>query len=84
MHSSLISLMALAATLVSAAPSPSRASLLDKRASTCTFTSAASATASKKSCSDIILKDIEVPAGETLDLSDLEDGTKVSTYFDLY
>ncbi|RJE21283.1 Polygalacturonase [Aspergillus sclerotialis] len=78
MHSSLIYLMVLGATSISAAPSPSRASLLGKKASTCTFTSAASASASKKSCSDIVLKDIEVPAGETLDLSDLEDGTKVT------
>lgn len=71
MHFSLY-LLTLTAALASAAPSR-----VSKRASTCTFTSAASASESKKSCSSIVLKDIEVPAGETLDLSDLEDGTKV-------
>ncbi|KAJ5227642.1 extracellular polygalacturonase [Penicillium citrinum] len=67
-----------AASLVAAVPAPSRASDLTKRASsTCTFTEAASASASQADCSTIVLSDIEVPAGETLDLSDLEDGTKV-------
>jgi hypothetical protein len=40
---------------------------------------AASASASKSSCSTIVLSDIEVPAGKTLDLTDLKDGTKVPT-----
>ncbi|KAM3425002.1 hypothetical protein BST61_g6972 [Cercospora zeina] len=34
--------------------------------------------ASKASCSNIILKDIAVPAGETLDLTGLKDGTTVT------
>jgi polygalacturonase len=68
----------LAASLVAAAPAPSRVSeLVKKSSSTCTFTSAASASESKSSCSTIVLQDIEVPAGETLDLTDLNDGTKV-------
>lgn len=76
MRASSISLLALGATLASAAPSPSRVTQL-KRASTCTFTSAASASASKKACSEIVLDNIAVPAGETLDLSNLATGTKV-------
>ncbi|KAJ5128152.1 extracellular polygalacturonase [Penicillium atrosanguineum] len=68
----------LAASLVAAAPAPSRVSeLVKKSSSTCTFTEAARASASKSSCSTIVLSDIEVPAGETLDLTDLNDGTKV-------
>ncbi|KAJ5584792.1 extracellular polygalacturonase [Penicillium hispanicum] len=71
-------LASMAAGLASAAPAASRASDLTKRASsTCTFTSAASASASKSDCSTIVLSNIEVPAGETLDLKDLNDDTKV-------
>ncbi|KAK3307651.1 glycoside hydrolase [Chaetomium strumarium] len=47
-----------------------------KRAS-CTFTDAASAISGKKSCSTITLKDITVPAKTILDLTKLNDGTKV-------
>ncbi|GLA25573.1 hypothetical protein AnigIFM63604_000601 [Aspergillus niger] len=60
-----------------AAPAPSRVSDFTKR-STCTFTDAATASESKTSCSDIVLKDITVPAGETLNLKDLNDGTTVT------
>lgn len=60
-----------------AAPAPSRATDFNKR-STCTFTDAAKASESKSSCSDIVLKDITVPAGKTLNLEDLNDGTTVS------
>lgn len=71
-------MLALGAAAVSAAPAPSPASDLVERSSTsCTFTSAASAKAGKKSCSSIILDNIKVPAGETLDLSNLKSGTKV-------
>ncbi|KAL1861932.1 hypothetical protein Plec18170_000756 [Paecilomyces lecythidis] len=76
-RSSLASLLCLAsagAAIVSASPTPTR---LSERASSCTFTDAAAATESKTSCSSITLKDIEVPAGKTLDLTDLNDGTKV-------
>ncbi|KAJ9211812.1 CAZyme family GH28 [Paecilomyces variotii] len=62
------------AAVVSASPAPTR---VDRRASSCTFTDAAAATESKASCSTITLKDIEVPAGKTLDLTDLNEGTKV-------
>lgn len=80
-RSSLASLLCLAsagAAIVSASPTPTR---LSERASSCTFTDAAAATESKTSCSSITLKDIEVPAGKTLDLTDLNDGTKVLPVF---
>ncbi|KAJ5543918.1 endopolygalacturonase A [Penicillium frequentans] len=68
----------LAASLVAAAPTPSRVSDAVKRSSsTCTFTSASKASESKADCSTIILSGIEVPAGETLDLTDLTEGTEV-------
>ncbi|RAL06545.1 glycoside hydrolase family 28 protein [Aspergillus homomorphus CBS 101889] len=76
LKSSLICGATLASALVSAAPA-TRASDFDKR-STCTFTSAAQASESKTSCTDIVLKDITVPAGETLNLKDLKSGTKVT------
>ena len=47
----------------------------------CTFTGstgAASAVASKSSCSTITLNNVAVPAGMTLDLSNLNQGTTVS------
>ncbi|KAJ5666971.1 hypothetical protein N7462_011380 [Penicillium macrosclerotiorum] len=76
MRSSLMSMAILGAAVASAAPT--RVSSLVKRASSsCIFNSAASASASASSCSTIVLSDIEVPAGETLELKDLESGTKV-------
>lgn len=53
------------------------ASTLDDRASSCTFTTAASAIAGKGSCSTITLNNIAVPAGTTLDLTKLNSGTTV-------
>ena len=60
--------VALAATSVIAAPA--------KRDS-CTFTNAADAIKNKKSCSTITLNNIAVPAGTTLDLTNLQKGTNV-------
>ncbi|KAF9871799.1 endopolygalacturonase [Colletotrichum karsti] len=60
------------AALASAAPAE-----LDTRAS-CTFTDAKTAMSKKTSCTDIVLNGIKVPAGETLDLTGLKDGTKVT------
>jgi len=60
--------VALAATSVIAAPA--------KRDS-CTFTNAADAIKNKKSCSTITLNNIAVPAGTTLDLTNLAKGTNV-------
>ena len=75
------SLMALAATLVPAVPiSPSPSRTLEARGgSSCTFTSAASASASASSCSVVNLKNIAVPAGESLELNNLKPGTQVCT-----
>jgi hypothetical protein len=50
---------------------------VEPRAS-CTFTDAASAIKNKGSCSTIVLNNIAVPAGTTLDLTKLKDGTHVS------
>lgn len=75
MHSALLSLVVLASA---ASAAPSRASEFAKRASSCTFTDAAEASSSIKSCSDVVLKDIAVPAGETLDLSDAADGATIT------
>lgn len=54
--------------------------LMEKRASSCTFSGskgASSASASQKSCSTIVLSAVAVPSGTTLDLSDLADDTTV-------
>ncbi|KAI2959164.1 CAZyme family GH28 [Aspergillus niger] len=53
---------------------------LEKRATSCTFSGsegASSASKSKTSCSTIVLSDVAVPSGTTLDLTDLNDGTHV-------
>ena len=71
----LIFFAAYATTLVTAVPAPNPT--LVERAS-CTFTDAAAAIASKKACSTITLNSVVVPAGTTLDLTGLADGTKVS------
>lgn len=66
-----LSLLLGASTLVSAAPA------LEPRAS-CTFSKAEDAVKGKTSCKDIIIKDMTVPAGTTLDLTGLTSGTSVS------
>lgn len=68
---SFVSLLAIASPiLVLAAPTltTNPAKELQERATTCTFTSAASAIASKAACATIILNAIAVPAGVTLDV----------------
>lgn len=50
---------------------------LEQRASSCTFNTASAVASGKKSCSTITLDNIEVPAGETLDLTGLSTGTQV-------
>jgi galacturan 1,4-alpha-galacturonidase len=81
MRTSFVAMLALGAAAVSAAPTPSAVSeLVERSSSTCTFTSAASAKAGKKSCSNIVLDNIKVPAGQTLDLTNLKAGTKVGSY----
>lgn len=44
----------------------------------CTFTDAKTAIAGKSSCSSIVLSSIAVPAGTTLDMTGLKDGTTVT------
>ncbi|KAI0850134.1 glycoside hydrolase family 28 protein [Daldinia vernicosa] len=61
------------ASLALAAPSA-----LNERATTCTFTSIDTLASKKKSCTNIILNGITVPAGETLDLTSLTSGTTVT------
>ncbi|CAO2653246.1 Nn.00g026570.m01.CDS01 [Neocucurbitaria sp. VM-36] len=68
----LTSLLLSAGALVSAAPAG-----LDARAS-CTFSDAAAAIKGKASCTAIVIKDMTVPAGTTLDLTKLTSGTTVT------
>ncbi|KAF7893073.1 uncharacterized protein EAF02_000611 [Botrytis sinoallii] len=71
---------ALASALPAAAPVPTAAPDLDKRATTCTFSGsggASSASKSKTSCSTIVLSALAVPSGTTLDLTGLTEGTTV-------
>nr|Q5B508.2 RecName: Full=Endopolygalacturonase B; AltName: Full=Pectinase B; AltName: Full=Polygalacturonase B; Flags: Precursor [Aspergillus nidulans FGSC A4]ABF50868.1 endo-polygalacturonase [Aspergillus nidulans] len=63
---------AMGAALVAAAP----AADLDARSS-CTFTSASAAKSGASKCSTVTLKSIQVPAGETLDLTGLKSGATV-------
>ncbi|KAJ5227539.1 Endopolygalacturonase [Penicillium citrinum] len=69
--------------IASPAPEPpavTEAPNLAKRATTCTFSGssgASSASVSQKSCSTIILSNVAVPSGTTLDLSKLNDDTTV-------
>lgn len=78
MHSFHLLGLAALGSIVSAVPAPSKPSDFTKRASSCTFTDASKASESASSCSSIVLKDIEVPAGETLDLSKAKDGSKIT------
>lgn len=63
-----------------AAPSPREVEVaLEKRAVTCSFSDAQYATAikSKAACDTIILKNLAVPAGVTLDMTGLKDNAIV-------
>lgn len=60
-------------------PAP-RANQAVERGTSCTFSGsngAASASKSQADCATIVLSDVAVPSGTTLDLSDLNDGTSV-------
>ncbi|CAG9998260.1 unnamed protein product [Clonostachys byssicola] len=78
-----IYLLAVAATGIIASPAPptvTQAPNLEERATTCTFSGssgAASASKSQASCATIVLSNVAVPSGTTLDLSNLNDGTHV-------
>lgn len=77
-----LGLLLSAGTFVSAVPMPTAAPdlnngvALHKRAS-CTFTAASAASKSKTSCATIVLDNIAVPSGTTLDLTGLNSGTHV-------
>ncbi|KAI1411729.1 glycoside hydrolase family 28 protein [Hypoxylon sp. FL1857] len=64
------------ATLALAAPSKTVSGLASS--SSCTFTSISSLSAQKKSCTNIVLNGIAVPAGHTLDPTGLTRGTIVT------
>jgi len=65
-------------TSTKAAYTTTKASSTAKAATACTFTNAASAIASKKACTSIVIDAISVPAGTTLDLTGLNTGTSVT------
>ncbi|KAH7303933.1 family 28 glycoside hydrolase [Stachybotrys elegans] len=73
----LSSLFVLGAFVCLAAANPVPGTGIETRA-TCTFTDAAKVASQKKSCSTIILDNISVPAGKTLDLTGLKSGTHVT------
>lgn len=70
-------ILPLVAAAPATAPAPTAAPNLENRATTCTFTNAASASKSKTSCATIVLNNIAVPSGTTLDLTKLTKGTHV-------
>jgi polygalacturonase len=79
----LVGSFVLLASVAEVIASPAPSTTLEKRA-TCTFSGsngAASAMASQKACSTIVLNNVAVPAGTTLDLSNLADGTTVCPHF---
>ncbi|KAN0085444.1 Glycoside hydrolase [Elaphomyces granulatus] len=78
-RSALVALALLGSSAVIAIPTPSAS--YEYGDGSCTFTGstgAASAIASKSSCSTITLNNVAVPAGQTLDLSNLGQGTTVT------
>lgn len=80
--SGLIAAALVASALASPSPmiTPAPRAEAMKRASSCTFSGsagAASASKSQASCATIVLSDVAVPSGTTLDLSDLNDDTTV-------
>ncbi|KAL9618542.1 MAG: hypothetical protein Q9160_006726 [Pyrenula sp. 1 TL-2023] len=72
-------LLGIGSALVAAvpAPAPTAPAQLEERATTCTFTDAAAASKSKTSCSTVVLSNIAVPSGTTLDMTKLNSGTHV-------
>jgi len=73
---------ALVAAHPAAMPAPTPAASLKDRAtvvkrSSCTFTDADTASKSKADCATIVLDNIVVPSGTTLDMTGLSDGTAV-------
>ena len=73
----LLGAVSLAAALPAPDPMVTAAAKIEERATTCTFTDAASASKSKTSCATIVLSNIAVPSGTTLDMTKLTSGTHV-------
>jgi len=70
------SFLVAAVPMPTAAPDLKNAVAIEKRAS-CTFTDASAASKSKTSCATIVLDNIAVPSGTTLDMTGLTSGTHV-------
>ncbi|KAK8100120.1 Endopolygalacturonase [Apiospora kogelbergensis] len=73
----ILGLCAAAATMQGAAAMPA-SKAVKASAADCTFTDAAAAMKGKSSCTNIVLDGISVPAGTTLDMTGLKDGTHVT------
>lgn len=81
----LFGVVALAASAIAAPAAPAItpapvAGAVEKRATSCTFSGSngyASASKSQASCATIVLNNVAVPSGTTLDLSKLKDNTHV-------
>lgn len=76
----LVAEFALAAPAPAPTPAPITGAILENRGTTCVFSGSAgasSASKSKKSCATIVLTNVAVPSGTTLDLTDLTTGTSV-------
>lgn len=73
----IVGLCAAAATMQGAAAMPA-SKAVKASAADCTFTDAAAAMKGKSSCTNIVLDGISVPAGTTLDMTGLKDGTHVT------
>ncbi|KAL8369901.1 hypothetical protein RB595_000316 [Gaeumannomyces hyphopodioides] len=72
----LLAFLVASAPLAEAAPRASQRP--HARDTACVFTDAAAAIKGKTSCTTIILRDITVPAGQTLNMTGLKDGTHVT------
>ncbi|KAI7597664.1 Endopolygalacturonase [Hortaea werneckii] len=77
---SIASTAAVSSEVSNTAPNGVSASMVSRvqANSGCTFTEADAAASGKADCKNIVLKDIAVPAGTTLDMTDLNDGTTVT------
>lgn len=76
----LVAELALAAPAPTPAPAPTLAAKLENRANACTFSGSSGASLASKSkslCATIVLSNVAVPSGKTLDLTDLNSGTMV-------
>jgi polygalacturonase len=76
-HTAALILGAGAAVAAAHSSAPISRTKLQYRTANCTFTDAVEASRSKTSCSTIVLSNITVPAGTTLDMTKLGNGTTV-------